>query len=245
MNTSNISAHLLSPRTIARTVSALALLVAGTLCMRPADAGCPQVEPVKRTTFSLQTPEPSYVPSLLPSPRSARLVHTDFRTVSDEDHGQRIFIRAEIVGLWAFRYIAEGNANKPFPINIPDGTVVDGGNTVWFADGNEMTYSGMRDPTTGSVCLGVWKQTGEHSYELNHIGLSWNPPGNPQGLPVGPGGPAFIKQFVWLDNDADSYTGTFTITQLKPDGKTLALPGVITGKIEATRVTVGTTTQVP
>jgi len=60
----------------------------------------------------------------------------------------------------------------------PDGAPVDGGNTVWFADGNEITYSGVRD-------------------------------------------------------------------QLGPDGKTLALPGVITGKIQATRVTMNTTTQVP
>ena len=65
------------------------------------------------------------------------------------------------------------------------------------------------------------------------------------GGPVGPGGPAFIKQFVTLARDGNSYTGTFTITQLGPDGKTLALPGVITGTIEATRVTISTTTQEP
>ena len=122
---------------------------------------------------------------------------------------------------------------------------VDGGNTVWFADGNEITYSGIRDPATGATCLGVWKQTGENTYELNHIGLSWNPVGNPQGLPPGAGGPAFIKQYVTLSRDQNSYTGTFTISQLGPDGKTLALPGVITGKIKATRVTIDTTTQVP
>jgi hypothetical protein len=27
----------------------------------------------------------------------------------------------------------------------------------------------------GATCIGVWKQTGEHTYVLNHIGLSWNP----------------------------------------------------------------------
>ncbi|HEY6458455.1 MAG TPA: hypothetical protein VIY90_24510 [Steroidobacteraceae bacterium] len=56
-----------------------------------------------------------------------------------------------------------GNANKPKPINIPDGAPVDGGNTIWFADGNELTYSGVRDPATGAVCLGVRKQTGERT----------------------------------------------------------------------------------
>ena len=162
-----------------------------------------------------------------------------------DDGGRPDHFGAEIVGLWSFRYISKGNAHKPPPINIQDGATVDGGNTTWFADGNEITYSGMRDPTTGAVCLGVWKQTGERTYVLNHIGLSWNPPGNPAGAPVGPGGPAFIKQLVTLARDGNSYTGTFTITQLGPDGKTLALPGVITGTIEATRVTINTSTEEP
>jgi hypothetical protein len=116
---------------------------------------------------------------------------------------------------------------------------------IQLSEKNEITYSGVRDPTTGATCLGIWKRTGERSYELNHIGLSWNPPGNPQGLPPGPGGPAFIKQFVTLAKDGNSYTGTFTISQLGPDGKPLALPGVNTGKIQATRVTMNTTTQAP
>jgi diguanylate cyclase (GGDEF)-like protein len=47
--------------------------------------------------------------------------------------------------------------------------------TTWFADDNESTYSGVRNPIVGAVCLGVWKRTGEHTYGLNHIGLSWDP----------------------------------------------------------------------
>jgi hypothetical protein len=233
MKTSNLLSHLARLRAAIRGAGCLMLLLLGTGFVAQASAGCLQYEgPLKPSLWQQ------------PSPGAAGLMKVDFRTVSDEG-GWPDHFGAPIVGLWHFTYFSKGNANKPAPITIPDGAPVDGGNTTWFADGNELTYSGMRDPTTGAVCLGVWKQTGERTYVLNHIGLSWNPPGNAAGAPVGPGGPAFIKQFVTLARDGNSYTGSFTITQLGPDGKTLALPGVITGTIEATRVTLNTTTEEP
>jgi hypothetical protein len=48
-----------------------------------------------------------------------------------------------------------------------------------------------------------------------------------------------------VSRDGNSYTGSVTIRQLLPDGKTLATPAPITGKIEATRVHIDTTTQEP
>jgi hypothetical protein len=50
---------------------------------------------------------------------------------------------------------------------------------------------------------------------------------------------------VTLSRDGQSYTGTFSINQLMPDGKTPALPAPIKGLITATRVTVNTDTQEP
>lgn len=233
MKTSNVLSHLTRLRTAVQAAGCLMLLLLGTGFVAQASAGCLQYQgPLKPALWQQ------------PAPGPVGLMKVGFRNDYDESSRPDHF-GAEIVGLWAFKYISAGNASKPAPINIPDGAPVDGGNTIWFADGNEITYSGMRDPTTGAVCLGVWKQTGERTYVLNHIGLSWNPPGNAAGAPVGPAGPAFIKQYVTLAPNGNSYTGTFTITQLGPDGKTLALPGVITGNIEATRVTISTTTQVP
>jgi hypothetical protein len=87
------------------------------------------------------------------------------------------------------------------------------------------------------VCLGIWIRTSEWTYELNHIGLSWN---TDKGVPAGP---AFIKQFVTLGADKDTYTGTVTIRQLDPDGKTLSTPAPIKGTIVATRVKINTDTQ--
>jgi hypothetical protein len=211
----------------ASRITGCLLLLLGTGFVAQASAGCGQYEgPLKPTVWQQ------------PASDAAGLRKVDFRDGYDYSSRPDHF-GAEIVGLWSFKYISKGNGSKPKPINIPDGATVDGGNTIWFADGNEITYSGIRNPTTGATCLGVWQQTGEQTYELNHIGLSWDPVGN------APAGPAFIKQFVTLARDGNSYTGSFTISQLGPDGKTLALPGVITGTIEATRVTMNTTTQAP
>ena len=95
----------------------------------------------------------------------------------------------------------------------------------------------MRAPQSGSICLGTWEQTGDRTYELNHIGLSWDPVKNAFA------GPAFIKQFVTLENGGDQYSGVVTITQFAPDGKTVEVE--LKGIITATRVTVNTTSQLP
>jgi hypothetical protein len=138
--------------------------------------------------------------------------------VADFDSSDPVVTKAPIVGLWVFRYISNGNLET---LGIRDGTVLDGGNTIWYADGNENTVSGVRAPDTGDVCLGIWQRTGQYNYELNHIGLSWDPVKK-----VG-GGPAFIKQLVTLSEDGQSYVGVVTIRQLEPDGKTLATPAPI------------------
>ncbi len=231
---------LLSPNQCSAAVRGaclIALLGLGTGLVQQANAGCLDVPGVKVPAIDLKD-SPLY--------GSARFVKTDFRSVSDEEF---FFNSAQIVGLWAFKYTSEGNSGT---LGIPDGTPIDAGNTLWFADGNELTQSGVRNPIVGATCLGVWKQTGERTYVLNHIGLSWNPlapstapagNSNPGGGPGAPGGPAFIKQFVTLSRDGQSYTGTFSINQLLPDGKTPALPAPIIGKITATRITIDTDTE--
>jgi hypothetical protein len=223
-----------------RVMALACILSLGTLLVQPASAGCLDVPTLKRANY--ESPE-SYF-------GAARLVKVDLR---HEDGWVPGFFQAPIVGLWAFTYTAsKGN------VGIPAGATVDAGNTLWFADGNEITYSGIRNPIVGATCLGIWKRTGEFTYVLNHIGLSWDPlaasvsppnapapagPTNPGGGPGAPGGPAFIKQQIILSRDAQTYTGWFEITQLMPDGKTPAGPP-IKGTIKATRVNIDTDTQV-
>ena len=233
--------RLFTRRPVMMRVAALgAILSLAAAFAQQANAGCLDVPRFKKTSF------------LSESDSDFRLIKADYK----EDEWGESFFHAPIVGLWSFTYISKGNSNT---IGAPDGAPLDAGATVWFADGNEMTYSGARNPIVGATCLGVWKRTGEYTYVLNHVGLSWNPqaastsppnaPGpaslsNPGGGPGAPGGPAFIKQYVVLARDGQSYSGTFTITNLAPDGKTPAGP-VIKGLIKATRVTVDSDTWEP
>jgi len=229
-------------RAAVRGVGLIAIFGLGTGLAQLASAGCLDVPGIKIPTSDLRN-------SLSPY-GSARFMNADYRQGSEDEYGPSFF-RAPIVGLWAFKYTSKGNMAT---LGIPDGAPIDNGNTAWFADGNEITFSGGRNPIVGATCIGVWKQTGERTYVLNHIGLSWNPlaastapagPGHPGGGPGASDGPAFIKQFVTLSRDGQSYIGTFAINQLMPDGKTPALPATIKGTITATRVTVDTDTQAP
>jgi len=205
----------------ARTVAVLSVLIVGTIFTQFANAGCGKYQGVGNVGL--------YGP---PSFMQANFIET-----WDEEGP------APIVGLWHFVYISKGND----ALMIPDGAPVDGGNTTWYGDGNEATSSEMRDPATGSICLGIWKRTGHQTYELNHIGLSWDPAAKK------PFGPAFIKQFVNLERNGNKYTGTATITQYEADGKTVAtvpvnntlVPLIIHATIVAYRVTMDTYRQTP
>jgi hypothetical protein len=220
------------PHSALRGAGLIVPLLLGVGFMQAATAGCLDVPGVRP-----------------PAAAEGKFVKTDYQGPwdSEDDHV------APIVGLWSFKYTSVGNLKT---YGIPEGAEVDAGVTTWYADGNEITYSGVRNPVVGAFCAGVWKRTGEHTYVLNHIGLSWDPqaapisppqapgpagPGNPGGGPGAPGGPAFIKQYITLSKDHQSYTGTFTITQLELDGKTPIFPTPIKGKVTATRITVDST----
>lgn len=229
-------------RAAVRGAGLIAMFALGAGLAQQASAGCLDVPGVKIPTSDLRNSLSQF--------GSARFMKADYRQVSDDEFGPSFF-HAQIVGLWAFKYTSMGNSKT---LGIPDGAPIDNGTTGWFADGNEITFSGTRNPIVGATCIGVWKQTGEHTYVLNHIGLSWNPlapstapagPTNPSGGPGAVGGPAFIKQYVTLSKDGQSYTGTFSINQLMPDGKTPAAPAPIKGIIAATRITVDTDTFEP
>jgi hypothetical protein len=211
------------------TAAGFVLCAMGATFAQQASAGCGQYKYVAPAVFKGD----SFTGNSNGWQHSAGLLRSGFLKVGYSDSGVDSKSEEEpsITGLWHFTYIAKGDE----ALDIPDGAIVDGGNTTWFADGNEATYSGMRAPDTGAQCMGVWQKTGERAYKLNHIGLSWDPVKNVFA------GPAFIKQYVTLEESGNKYTGTFTITQLAPDGKTVEV--VIKGLIKAYRVTVDTDEQ--
>jgi hypothetical protein len=202
----------------------VAFAILGIACMQASHAGCGQYDPFSKNAVDWRSPSSSGSPRFIRADYRA-----DYRLVDEDSSDWREQPKPAITGLWYFKYLSKGNTG------IRDGVTLDEGNTIWFADGNEMTSSAMRAPDTGSICLGTWERTGDRTYELNHIGLSWDPVHNVTA------GPAFIKQFVTLEKGADKYTGVVTIIQYKADGKTvdIELKGVIT----ASRVTVNTKTQ--
>lgn len=109
----------------------------------------------------------------------------------DDDHG----FPASIVGLWKFKFSPELGG--------------DFGTVIWHEDGTEIMISAARDPAAGDVCMGVWKQTGRHTYELNHIAMGHDGP------PGGPPSPTFtntvhLHEHIKLDPSGDSYTGQIT-----------------------------------
>ena len=82
--------------------------------------------------------------------------HNDLGSDNDSDI-------AEIVGLWKFAFTATSPFVGPF----------DAGYVTWHSDGTELMGNLSRALTTGSFCMGVWKQIGHSTYKLNHVALSW------------------------------------------------------------------------
>lgn len=117
-----------------------------------------------------------------------------------------------IVGMWRFQFLAGT-------------TVIDQGIVQWHSDGTEMTNS-SRNPDTQSFCMGVWQNTGNSLYKLNHYAISWDPTTStttPQGL-------GSIRENIKLGKDGNTFTGTFVINQYDESGNLLAnVSGTVTG----------------
>jgi len=200
-------------RTILKVAAAtLGLVVCATVFIQTARADCGSYTSTGRKPMSTPTQRP------LLKPVAYRLTTLAAAARDDDRDGNR---NAAIVGMWKVQFVSEGTTG------IPDGTVIDSAYAQWHSDGTEIMNSG-RPPITSSFCLGVWKRTGGATYKLNHFALSWDPTGT---VFVGP---ANIREDVTLDNNGNTFSGTFTIDQFDTNGNTLAH---IAGKISAQRVT--------
>lgn len=170
----------------------------------------------------------SDAPQAAPAPGAAMSVAPGgFIRVSDRDSG------GAIVGLWKFEMISKSTPTHRNP--MPDGTLIDFGTAAWHGDGIEFQTSGIRNPSDGDVCQGVWQRVGERTYVLNHYALAWT-----NGTYTGP---VNIRAQVTVDPSGNHYTGWFaTVAYLATpvaghefDQSTIFAS--ITGKFTATRVT--------
>ena len=128
-----------------------------------------------------------------------------------------------IVGMWKVSF------------NATDGSgFTDFGYSQWHSDGTELLNSGSRAPATQNYCLGVWQQTGDRTYKLNHFALSYD-------FTTGVlNGKVNIREQVTLGPHGNRYSGTFTIDVYDPTGTTVV--SHVAGNIVGKRITVDTAT---
>jgi hypothetical protein len=192
-----------------KIVPALSAMALATMFAPYAHAGCGLYRPVPHAV------------SWQPQIASPRLVLAAL-TIGDEAATPH---EPSIVGMWKEKWISEGSEG------VKDGSEVDASYTQWHSDGTEINVSGLRPPITGDVCLGVWIQTGARTYQLNHLGASYDPTSTKLV------GPARIQQWLTLDPKGDSTSGKFTVDQWDEAGNLLAH---LQGNIIGTRVTMET-----
>lgn len=158
--------------------------------------------------------------------------HGQLRLVDDDDK-DRDQDRPSIVGMWHVIFTGKTVNGDPFPSVLQP---VDNALVVWHRDGTEIMNS-AREPQDGNFCLGVWKQTGENRYYLNHFPWKFNDTtGGTAGIGVPQDGVQLTEEVV-VSPDGKSYSGNFTLQQYDTSG---TLTTTIKGSLTATRVTTET-----
>ncbi|MDP9043397.1 MAG: hypothetical protein M3O01_01170, partial [Pseudomonadota bacterium] len=148
----------------------------------------------------------------------------DLIRVSDSDRED-----AGLVGMWNVTVTSDGNS---YPGPIPFGVLLDFATIQYHSDGTEFQISGSRPPSTGDVCMGIWRQTGERTYQVKHLALAWvssdSTPPSPTAKYLGPGK---FTETIQLNRKGDRFTGTVGIDQYADDGVTLIehVSGTMTG----------------
>ena len=135
---------------------------------------------------------------------------------------------ASIVGMWKITELSMGNTTHNPP--IPDGAQIDFGYAQWHSDGTEFYNSGGFAPATQNYCLGVWVQTGNYTYQVNHFALTYDMTGVYTGI-------INILETITISPGGTKYSGTFTINAYDTKGNQV---NHLTGQVTGTRVTVDT-----
>jgi hypothetical protein len=119
-----------------------------------------------------------------------------------------------IVGLWHVIYTSGG---------LPLYEAFD----QWHGDGTELENPNLA-PSTGPLCVGVWKHTGPRTFRLHHVGWNFDANGNSLGTFT-------LKETNTVGHNGKSYQGTFRLTFYDVDGNIIE---EVTGTQTARRITV-------
>jgi hypothetical protein len=141
---------------------------------------------------------------------------------------------ATIVGVWHVNYTATYDDNfppggpyppTPFPFLESFKT--------WHGDGTEFENAFI-PPAGGNICLGVWKEVGDHRVKLHHIGLIFNPDGSLSSIFT-------VDETDTVSSNGKTYTGMFDFKLWPPsyDAVDKGTPiAEVKGTTAATRITV-------
>ena len=145
-------------------------------------------------------------------------VNTTELLQATERRTENIDNNSPIVGLWHVRFLSN---NQLF----------DEGFDQWHSDGTEIlndTAPPQPANGAGTVCLGVFQQTGSRTYKLRHPFWSFDANGNLAGSGV------FLEK-VTVDGSGNNYRGSFSFITYDLSGSTTS---EVTGEIKAQRITV-------
>jgi len=117
-----------------------------------------------------------------------------------------------IVGLWNVTFLSGGE-------------VVDVAFDAWHSDGTEI-LNDYTNPIEGNVCLGVWEQTGAHTYKLKHPSWSFDSNGNLLGT-------VWISETVTASPEGNRYSGAYKYDVYDTSGTFIE---EFTGQIKAKRI---------
>ena len=136
-----------------------------------------------------------------------------------------------IVGMWSFQFISMGNTtHNP---SIADGTELNWGYNQYHSDETEILNAGARSPAQQNFCLGVWQQTGNFTYQVNHFALNYDAT---TGTLLGR---ILVIETITVSPGGTALSGTFVETVFDTKGNQT---DHLTGQVTAQRITVDTTT---
>jgi hypothetical protein len=136
-----------------------------------------------------------------------------------------------IVGLWHVNYTAETESGAPIfpPVPFPFLESF----KMWHADGTEFENA-FKPPTGGNICYGVWKDIGDGTVKLHHIGLMFDSTGELSNIFTD-------DEKNTVARNGQSYSGSFDFRLWPPSFAAVGVGAPIaeaTGSITATRINV-------
>jgi len=148
----------------------------------------------------------------------------------DQQVGEDSFGPASIVGLWHVIYTAETESGAPIFPPVPFAFAETF--KTWHGDGTEFENANL--PPAGGICYGVWKDIGDASVKLHHIGLMFDSAGQLSNIFT-------VDEKATVARNSQTYSGSFDFKLWPPS---FAAVGVgtpiaeVTGKTAATRINV-------